>query len=205
MITTIVFDIGMVLADFHWRRYIESYGYSEEVNERLAKATVQSPWWEEFDRGVMSWQEIVDSCLRIDPELSDEIQLFYENIENIITEYPYSTQWVKDLRAAGYKVYLLSNYGEVLFGRCRDKFGFLKEVDGGIISYTVKRIKPDKEIYRILLERYSIKPEEAVFLDDREENIAAAKELGMQGIVFQNKAQADAELAKLGVRGGEKA
>ena len=55
------------------------------------------------------------------------------------------------------------------------------------------------------MERYSIKPEEAVFLDDREENIAAAKELGMQGIVFQNKAQADAELAKLGVRGGEKA
>ncbi len=200
MITTVIFDIGMVLADFHWRRYIASFGWRADVNERVAKATVQGPYWNEIDRGVMGWQEIIESCIGLAPDLEGEIRLFYEQIENIITEFPYSAQWIRELKEAGYRVYLLSNYGEVLFGRCQEKFSFLNEADGGVISYTVKRIKPDPEIYRILLERYQIQPEEAVFIDDVEENIRAAKEFGMHGIVFQSRRQAQEELLKLGVR-----
>ena len=200
MITTVIFDIGMVLADFHWRRYIASFGWPKETNERIEKATVLGPYWNEIDRGVMGWQEIIDSCIGLAPDLAGEIHLFFERIENIITEFPYSAQWIRELKEAGYRVYLLSNYGEVLFGRCQEKFSFLKETDGGVISYTVKKIKPDPEIYRILLERYQINPGEAVFIDDLETNIRAAEALGIHGIVFRNRRQAQKELEKLGVR-----
>lgn len=200
MINTVIFDIGMVLADFHWRSYIRSFGYSDPIRERLERATVLSPYWIECDRGVWSWEKIIDTCVQADPELEQEIRLFFDQVENIIDEYPYSAQWIRELKAAGLKVYLLSNYGEVLFNRCRGKFRFLGEADGGIISYTVKKVKPDPDIYKILLDKYGIVPEEAVFFDDVEGNVRAAEKLGIHGVVFQNKRQADAMLRELGVR-----
>lgn len=200
MINTVIFDIGMVLADFHWKDYIASFGYSEEVCRRLEKATVLSPYWIECDRGVWSWEKIIESCIRLDSELEKEILLFFDTVENIIDEYPYSAQWLRELKASGLKVYLLSNYGEELFARTRGKYSFLKEADGGIISYSVKKVKPDLDIYRMLLEKYGIVPEEAVFFDDVPANASAAAELGIHGVVFKNRRQANRELGKLGVK-----
>ena len=54
MITTIIFDIGNVLAEFTWKEHYESFGYDEQMVERIAKATVKNPDWNEFDRGAMS-------------------------------------------------------------------------------------------------------------------------------------------------------
>ena len=60
-------------------------------------------------------------------------------------------------------------------------------------------IKPDPAIYKLLLSRYGLKAEECVFLDDTPANVEAAKALGMQGIRFLDKEQAEAELQKMGV------
>ena len=63
--------------------------------------------------------------------------------------------------------------------------GFLQEFDGGIFSYEVQSIKPEEKIYRLLLERYRIRPERAVFFDDRPVNVEAAARLGIRGVVFE--------------------
>ena len=70
----------------------------------------------------------------------------------------------------------------------------------GILSYEVKMIKPMPEIYRLLLERYALKPEECVFLDDSEENIEGARRAGIQTVLFKDRCQAGQELEKLGVK-----
>ena len=72
MITTIIFDIGNVLADFTWEAHYRSFGYSEEIFERLAKATVKSPMWNEYDRGVMSDEEIIQGFIENDPGIEKE-------------------------------------------------------------------------------------------------------------------------------------
>ena len=72
-------------------------------------------------------------------------------------------------------------------------------MDGGILSFRERLIKPDAEIYRLLLSRYSMKPEESVFLDDTLANVDAARALGIHGICFRTKEQAEEELRKLGV------
>ena len=78
--------------------------------------------------------------------------------------------------------------------------GFLKNMDGVIFSCEVKEIKPEPQIYRTLLTRFGLKPEESVFLDDRPENCEAARVLGIHAIEFHNLKQAAKELEKLGVK-----
>ena len=69
--------------------------------------------------------------------------------------------------------------------------------DGKLISYEVEKIKPDHEIYRILCERYALKPEESVFIDDRKINVDAAKALGFEGVVFTGYPEAKAAVEEM--------
>ena len=71
---------------------------------------------------------------------------------------------------------------------------FYEYTDGGIISYREHLIKPDLQVYRLLLERYGLEASECVFIDDLKENVNAAKNLGINGIVFENYEQAKKEL-----------
>ena len=68
MITTLIFDIGNVLADFIWEEYYRSFGFTEENLDRLAKATVKDPMWNEYDRGVMTDEEVCRGLLTMTPE-----------------------------------------------------------------------------------------------------------------------------------------
>ena len=70
-------------------------------------------------------------------------------------------------------------------------------VDGGVISYEVQIVKPEPGIYKALLQKYNLKADECVFLDDRADNIEAAELLGLQGIVVKSYEQAEAELEKI--------
>ena len=76
---------------------------------------------------------------------------------------------------------------------------FLDETDGGILSYRDKIIKPDRAIYELITKRYDLIPGECVFIDDTEKNIIAAREFGMNGIVFKTYEQVEDELRALGV------
>ena len=84
------------------------------------------------------------------------------------------------------------------YDACKDTaLSFLPLVDGVVFSYKELVIKPDKEIYDIICSRYDINPEEAVFLDDTEKNIVAAREFGLHGIHFKSYEQSKAELEEL--------
>lgn len=199
MIRNIVFDIGQVLAEFRWKEYIKDFGYEKEINQRIANATVLSPYWNEVDRGEMSFAEIIELCVKLDPEIEQEIRHFFSNRSSLVVEFDYSEGMVRKLKEQGYHVYLLSNYGKDNFLIVKDIFKFMPYVDGGVISYEIKKIKPEPEIYQALIRKYNLNPEESVFLDDLERNIEAAKKLGFQTILFKSIDQAMEDLRKLGV------
>ena len=77
---------------------------------------------------------------------------------------------------------------------CEKALDFLAEMDGGILSYQAKLIKPDPEIYRLLCDRYGLKAKECVFIDDTEKNVLAAQKEGMKGIIFHTLEQTKEEL-----------
>ncbi len=193
MIHNIIFDIGNVLASFRWKDLFKDLGFAGEKFDRIAAATVLHPtMWNEFDRSLMPDEEIIARCIERAPEYEQEIRLLFSKTELLVEEYTYSYDWIKSLKEQGYSVYLLSNYGKTSFEAARDhgRLSFLPLVDGGVISYEVKIVKPEPGIYEALLAKYRLKAEESVFLDDRAENITAAEQLGFHGIVVESYQQA---------------
>lgn len=182
MIHTIIFDIGNVLANYRWKEYLHSFGFSKQVEEAVANAVFLSPIWKEFDRGAMEDAAIIELCVKQQPQYEKEIRKLFENMNDLVIEYDYAPDLVKCLKKQGYQVYVLSNYGRTLFTYAQKNFQFLNDIDGGIISYEVKKIKPDCAIYEALLNRYGIIPQEAVFLDDTVENLEQAAQMGIQTV-----------------------
>lgn len=199
MINTIILDIGQVLADFCWKEYLEECGYNEERKERISKATVLGEYWGEQDRGTLSADELIQLCISKDSGVKKEITKLFEDVSKLVVEYDYAEDFVKNLKANGYKVYLLSNFG-TNFETLKGTFRFYPYVDGGVISYEVKQIKPEIEIYQSLIQKYNINPKEAVFLDDREDNIESAKGLGFHTIQVGEFEKALEDLRELGVK-----
>lgn len=197
MIKTVIFDIGNVLTDFSWREMYVEKGISGETFERVANATVQGPYWCELDRGVMSFDEVVEKFISLDSEMEDEIRRVLADTHGIVTGRCYAVPWVIELKRRGLKVYVLSNFSEKIWKDCREALEFYEYTDGGIISYKEHLIKPNAEIYSLLLKRYGLNADECVFIDDLKENIEAAKALGIHGIVFETYEQAVRDLNEL--------
>ena len=199
MIRNIVFDIGNVLAAFRWEDYIRyDLGYPEEVVKTFGERFIVHPLWDEFDLGARETDDIIADMKATVPEYRDEVNAFFERITDIVETYPYSRIWIQGLKQRGYRVYLLSNYPRRTFRiHEHEKFDFVDLIDGKVVSGFERLSKPDPEIYRLLLERYQIKAEECVFLDDRQVNIDAAVRLGMQGILFTGYEDASRKLEKI--------
>lgn len=200
MISNIIFDIGNVLACFRWKDLFKDMGITGEAFERIAAATVLHPtMWNEFDRSLLSDEEIISRCVAREPDYEKEIRQMFSQTEYLVEEYEGSFAWIKGLKERGYRVYLLSNYGKTSFEAARDmgRLSFLPLVDGSVISYEVKIVKPEPGIYEALLEKYHLKAEESVFLDDKPENVDAARAFGIHGIIVEHQEQAKIELEKL--------
>jgi putative hydrolase of the HAD superfamily len=195
-IKTVVFDIGNVLTDFSWERHFRDLGFEGEVFERVADATTRSPIWGEFDRGVPD-REILEAFIERDPGVEKEIRLMFSDIGPTLRPCEYAIPWIMELKKRGIRVLLLSNLSSKTVHECYNSLKFLNYVDGGVLSYLEGVIKPEREIYKRLMDRYFINTAETVFIDDTVKNIDAAMEMGLTGIVFKNYDQARAELERL--------
>ncbi len=196
MIKNIVFDIGNVLAGFAWEDFYRSFGYSEEIFEKLADATVRSPFWNEMDRGKLSDEELLEGFIKNDSSIEKEIREVFENVEEIIQRFDYAIPWIRELKEKGYHIYVISNFSRKAHVECIKALDFL-EIDGEILSYQVKLIKPSPEIYQLLCSKYNLKAEECVFIDDLPKNVEAARKEGMKGLIFESLDQAKRELEEI--------
>ncbi len=197
MIKNIVLDVGMVLVDWDWEGLFDDLGYGDDdfVFDALASATVCSHRWKDWDRGSKSTEERTNEMIMVAPTFENEILNILSNIGMAVDQFDYSKPWIRAMKKAGYKVYLLSNYSKELYQQTREvQLDFEKEVDGAVFSYQVGAIKPEKEIYQALLDRYNLKGEECVFIDDRQENLEAAEAFGMKGVLFRDFEQARDDL-----------
>lgn len=197
MIRNIVFDIGNVLVDYCWQDHIAHYGFTGEKADRIAHAMMLGPDWKELDRGVLRDEEFRRLLISKAPELEQEILLLMSDLSTLARRRKGSIPWIQDLKARGYHTYYLSNYGEQVRRDTADSLDFMKEMDGGIMSYEVHQIKPDAEIFHTLLDRYGLKAEESIFLDDTNINVDAACGVGMKGLLVESQEQAIRDLNAL--------
>jgi len=142
-------------------------------------------------------EEFEEAFVANAPDYEPQIREAYRKMGRMIQLMPHTMPWVKALKERGYRLYVLSNYGEYLFLKSKDRLDFMPYMDGAVISYQIQMIKPDQEIYEYILNKYGLLPEESVFIDDRPENVEGAKAVGMSGILFENFEQASGELEKM--------
>ena len=199
MINTIIFDLGNVLVGFGWEKFLREIAPEDKDYLALERAIFRNPAWVEHDKGLLTEQEELAEFISAAPEYEAQIRQAYENLSGCVWNLPYTAPWLQELKAEGFRIYALSNWPKHVYDLRGARLDFLELMDGYILSFREHVIKPDPEIYRRLLERYDICPEEAVFLDDTLKNVEGAERLGIRGIHFRNLGQAKEELEKLGV------
>lgn len=194
MIKNIIFDVGKVLMAYEPDEYMEKLGFTPREREAVNQAMFQHPFWNESDRGALSSEELLEGFISHNPDYEKQIRQAYETVGKTITLMPHTLEWVKDLKDRGYRLYILSNYAEHTFEQTSDEMKFLPYMNGAVFSFQCKLIKPEQEIYRYLCEKYELVPEESIFLDDRQENVEAARAYGMQAIQVHSYEQASSQL-----------
>ena len=200
MIKNIVFDIGNVLTDFRYRGFLQDKGLDEAMIDRVERCTVDTPYWHEFDRCAISYDQVVENFASLDPEIGELLRTIFADLHGMVTPRDYAIPWIEKIKAAGYKVYYLSNFSEKAYNECRDALEFDKYCDGGIYSFTERLVKPDPAFFNLLLDRYGLKASECVFFDDTERNVKAAAECGFNAFVFTTPDKANEDLESLGVK-----
>ena len=182
MIRNIIFDVGKVLVSYEPDAYMQRLGISKENQKKINEAMFQNKLWDTSDQGLGTPDEFLQKFIAGAPELADEITKIHKTVGNTVELFPYAMEWILDLKARGYHVYILSNYSENMLDQTKDKLKFLPLMDGVVFSYKIKKMKPDPEIYEYLCDEYWLEPEESVFIDDRPVNIKEQKPVAFMGL-----------------------
>jgi 2-haloacid dehalogenase len=196
----VVFDLGGVLLQWDPRfLYRKLFAGDEESMERFLAEVCTVEWNERQDAG----RSFADAVAELRPVHGDKLHLieawgrrFDEMIPGAIEG---TVSIASELKQRGVPLYALTNWSSETFPSQRARFAFLDWFDGIVVSGDEGVIKPDPRIFRVLLERHGIAPEEAVFIDDNPRNAETASALGIHGIHFQSPEHLRGELAKLGL------
>lgn len=172
--------MGGVLIDYNPEKTL--YGlFDKETADILLKEIFRNPIWSEKDRGVVFPEDIIEQKKDFIPDaVFDKVSEMVNNFYPYMPPFEKMYELVKLLRSKGYKIYLLSN-ASADFHEHRFGIPALSLFDGVLISADYRLIKPEKEIYLALYEKFGLKPEECFFIDDVQKNIDAARETGMDG------------------------
>ena len=198
-INTIIFDLGGVLIDWNPKYvYDEKYFDSEEKRLYFFGNICTSEWNEEQDGG----RSIVDATQMLVeqfPEWESSIRDYYGRWTDMLkSAIPGTVEIFRQLKENGkYKLYALTNWQTGLFDIALVRYNFLHWFDGRVVSGEEKMRKPFPEFYQKLLDRYHVKAEEALFIDDNFRNIQAAEKIGITSIHFTSPQQLKEELEKL--------
>ncbi len=197
----IIFDLGGVLIDWN-PRYVfdEKYFESEEKLDFFFANICTSDWNEEQDAG-RSIVEATQLLVGQYPEWETAIRDYYGRWTDMLkAPIPETVEIFRHLKQSGrYKLYALTNWQSGLFDIALVRYNFLHWFDGRVVSGEEKTRKPFPEFYQRLLNRYDLKPSEAIFIDDNARNVKAAEDLGIRSIHFQSPRQLKGKLTEMGI------
>jgi len=197
MIKNIVFDLGRVMVEFDPVAYLRGFGYPGELTQKLFEIVFGHDWYL-HDRGDYATiddlrEALAEKYPAYAAELTAVLRGDWVKIHYLKTD---TADYMAELKRRGYHIYILSNLSVESYEYIR-QYDFFRLIDGGVFSYQERSCKPEETIYRALLDRYSLAPEETVFLDDNPDNIAAADRLGIHGVLFTDLATAKAQTERL--------
>ncbi|MCK9219209.1 MAG: HAD family phosphatase [Bacteroidales bacterium] len=176
MIKNIVFDFGGVLIDWD-PRYLYEKVFSNKSEMDFFLKNICSPQWNLKQDAGNSLSDATKELQLQYPGYSKEIEMYYNDWSDMIGgEIIENVNLVKPLKTR-YRIFGLSNWSAETFPIVRNRYSFFKDFEGIVISGQEKLVKPDMEIFKVLLNRYQLQANESLFIDDSLNNINTAKEM----------------------------
>lgn len=198
---TLIFDIGSVLVYLDFPEALKQMGLSGRARKKILEVPPIPGFWDALDRGDISRDEGARWFASYVPGDEEAAEYAIRHMTEYVNPIARNVRFLRRAKAAGCRVFYLSNFQkenwEILWGQRAD---FFSEFDGGVVSWEARCVKPDPAIYRMLMEQYSIVPQCALFIDDREANTQAARELGFQTITLPPGTDIFEKAAALGLR-----
>ncbi len=202
----LIFDIGDVIIDIDYKATVAEFQKLAVVDfGTIVSYSKQNPIFDQFETGKISARQFSDELKQfLKPGTTDE--QIYAAWNAILIDYPaYKIDLLKTLKNK-YRTFALSNINEVHVNTInlavKQRFGidsFASLFNHAYYSNEVGYRKPDKEIYQLVLEKENLMPGDTFFVDDKAENIAAAKELGIQAYQLTNRNELNELLAAKGI------
>lgn len=191
----IIFDFGNVLVQWHPELVYGDYFGDEAKAWWFLRHVADNEWRLRIDAGESS-----ETCIRElqqrQPEYAEAIELYRSKWREMLTdEVPGMRELLHQLSTVNYQLYGLTNWSMESFPEAREHFGILQMIDRYVVSGAEGYVKPDPRLFQVLLDRYGLRAEECIFIDDNPDNVAAARNMGMRGIVFTNAESLRKELA----------
>ena len=200
MIETVIFDLGNVLINWDRRNlYRKIFNDEAKMNYFLEHITTMD-WNEQQDAG-RKWSVATELLVAKHPEFEIEIRAYFDRWTEMLDGAIEGTVAIlKEIHdSKKYRLYALTNWSDELFHHAVERFDFLNLFEGIVVSGREQMKKPDARIYQLTLDRYQIQAETAVFIDDSQRNIDAARLQNIHGIHFQSPEQLrkDLEVMKI--------
>jgi len=194
MIKNIIFDLGNVLISFKPSEYFDKKNYPVNIKAKILNDIFDSKEWQMLDKGEISTNEVIELIAQKSSLKKEEIAHIFNLRTDLIFPLDQNVRLLPELKKQGFMLYFLSNFPIDIFEEVKTGYYFFKYFDGGIISAEVKFTKPDKRIYETLLKKYSLIPEECLYIDDLEINVKAAETLGMKGFFTSGSLELSKEI-----------
>jgi 2-haloacid dehalogenase len=194
-----VFDFGGVLLDWNprylFRKLIPD---ADEMEHFLAH--VCSPQWNSLQDAGRSFAEGVAVLTAEHPQHASLIRAYHERWDEMVTgAFDGTVEILATLKEKGVPLYGITNFAAETLESCYRRFDFFGWFDDVAISAKERVIKPEPQIYRILLERNRLDPADTVFIDDVEHNVEGARRVGMHGIHFKSPEDLRRRLQAFGI------
>ncbi len=198
--SAVVFDVGNVLYDWNPRFLYERLIEDDRALDAFLRHVATKEWHFQHDAG-RPFAETSAELIAEYPEYAEHIAVwgprFSETIPGML---PGMRDLVEELDAAGVPLYAITNFSGEFWVPFRAReaaiFDRFRDI---VVSGDEKLVKPDAAIYRLALKRFGLEPGEALFIDDREDNIAGAEVVGITGLLFTDAPTLRRDLVRLGI------
>jgi putative hydrolase of the HAD superfamily len=185
----IIFDLGRVLVDFDFRKVVRGLKrYSPLTEREIRRYFMRTPLWDTFERGEIEPKDFFQDLSKNLHLKNLTFKAFTPLWNSIFTEKHDSVSILQRLRGR-YRIALLSNVNVMHWDHIMETHDFMKWFDHPIASFAVGQRKPDLDIYRTTLHAAGVTPSQALFIDDVEEHVLAARALGIRAYQFINARQ----------------
>ncbi|TKZ36218.1 HAD-IA family hydrolase [Brachyspira catarrhinii] len=198
MIKNIISDIGNVLFEFDTTGFINK-NIEAEDKEKFFDLVFGNENWQLMDKGDLAFEDARKYFLSVYPKYKDSLnKLFDSSLTLCLNMNNNNINILKEYKEKCYNIYYLSNMSVETFQCINKKTDFFETTCiGGIVSAYEKMIKPSEEIYKLLLNRFNLKAEECLFIDDNLNNVNSALKLGFNSFQLKNMSDMRFELEKI--------